>query len=313
MLHRFCLALILSFFTFTAIATQPVEFDPGLSGFTARVKGIDIAYRQFGLFVMPGEVVHIGVPKAARFQVHANAGTLRAASPQGWNWQAPVQSGHYVIDIVRDDGARLRLETFVKVPATKVRNGKLNGYRIGSYPTRPLNGLASYIPPTGFVEVTPALAGVHVSPHFTLGQFLCKQAGGWPKYLVVQPRLLIKLETVLTWLDTQGIPPAAVHVMSGYRTPWYNAHLRDALYSRHTWGDAADLFIGPVPGDPMPGDVNHDGRDDFKDSKLLAADFSRLFYEPGNDYLRGGIGAYPATHAHLPFVHVDARGFRARW
>jgi uncharacterized protein YcbK (DUF882 family) len=27
----------------------------------------------------------------------------------------------------------------------------------------------------------------------------------------------------------------------------------------------------------------------------------------------GGIGIYPATSAHGPFVHIDARGTRARW
>jgi hypothetical protein len=29
--------------------------------------------------------------------------------------------------------------------------------------------------------------------------------------------------------------------------------------------------------------------------------------------LVGGCGIYPGNGAHGPFVHVDARGYRARW
>jgi hypothetical protein len=27
----------------------------------------------------------------------------------------------------------------------------------------------------------------------------------------------------------------------------------------------------------------------------------------------GGLGVYPANRAHGPFIHVDVRGYRARW
>ena len=30
-------------------------------------------------------------------------------------------------------------------------------------------------------------------------------------------------------------------------------------------------------------------------------------------HLAGGLSAYPANSAHGPFVHIDARGARARW
>lgn len=312
-MRQLFLALILTVTAFAAQAAHSAEFDPGLSGFVAKVKGLDIGYREFALFVMPGEAVPLVVPGTSGFRVETHFGTLRAKVARRWTWRAPDKPGHYTIDIVRNDGARMRLETFVMIPATKVRNGMLGRYRIGRYPAPPNSSRMNYTPPAGFVEVTPALMDIHVSPHFTLGQFLCKEKSGWPKYLVLRRRLLLKLETVLTYLDARGIPPEAVHIMSGYRTPWYNAQLGNVRYSQHTLGDAADLYIAPIRGEPMLGDVNHDGRDDFKDAKLLAASFSKLFYEPENDFLRGGIGAYPATAAHLPFVHVDARGFRARW
>lgn len=314
MLYRLVAALTVLLSLNVAHAASSAAFDPGYAGFTARVKGLEIGYREFALFTMPGEAVSIAVPGAGtHVDVHANAGSWQVSDVDHWQWIAPARPGHYQIDITRADGERIRLETFVMVPSSRVQNGKLNGYHIGHYPKKPLNGLDIYQPPSGFVEVTPALAQVHVSPHFTLGEFLCKQAGGFPKYVVLRRRLLLKLEAVVDYLHGRGIPPDAIHVMSGYRTPWYNAQLGNVLYSRHTWGDAADLYISGTHGAPDPGDVNHDGRDDYRDSQLLAEDFSSLFHESQYDYLRGGIGSYPATRTHKPFVHVDARGYRARW
>ena len=34
---------------------------------------------------------------------------------------------------------------------------------------------------------------------------------------------------------------------------------------------------------------------------------------PGFERLQGGMGYYPSTSAHPPFVHVDVRGTKARW
>jgi hypothetical protein len=43
----------------------------------------------------------------------------------------------------------------------------------------------------GFVEVTKDNLSLHLSEHFTLGQFITKdQISVWPKYVVLQPRLL---------------------------------------------------------------------------------------------------------------------------
>ena len=67
---------------------------------------------------------------------------------------------------------------FVMVPFTDVRDGSLNGYRIGTYPAK--------TQPAGFVEVTTDTVRTKLSPHFELRQFLCKQPGGFPKYVVLQ-------------------------------------------------------------------------------------------------------------------------------
>lgn len=290
-------------------------FKPGDAGFQVAVRQLGIGYDVFALFALPGETVPIAVESSHdRFSLRASGGKLDSLGDNRWRWIAPEKPGHYVIDVTRADGRVMRLESFVLVPAADVHDGRLNGYRIGHYPKiHHARHAASYAAPRGFVEVTPALKNVPVSPHFTLGQFLCKEVGGYPKYLVLQPRLLLKLEAIMDYMNTHGIHVDKVHVMSGYRTPWYNAQLGNVPDSQHTLGDAADIYIDVAPRNGIMDDLNHDGRDDFADSRLLAADVDKLFRKPSLDYLRGGVGAYHSTSAHGPFVHVDARGYRARW
>ena len=261
---------------------------------------MEIGYREFAVFALPGKPLAISADAAGSFQVSAPAGTWQATGANRWTWTAPAKPGVFPLEVVRADGARLELEAFVMVPASREHNGRLNGYLIGQYPRQALHGLPAYVPPSGFVELTQATAGIHVSPHFTLGQFQCKEAGAYPKYLVLTPRLLLKLEGLVQYLNTRGIAPEAIHVMSGYRTPWYNRQLGDTHYSRHMWGDAADIYIDSARGG-------------YLDSRELSGDLAQLFREPAYADLRGGLGTYPATAAHAPFVHVDARGFSARW
>ncbi|MEP6766826.1 MAG: hypothetical protein ABJB66_21095, partial [Gemmatimonadaceae bacterium] len=126
--------------------------------------------------------------------------------------------------------------------------------------------------------------------------------------------LLDKLELVIAELGRMGIPVQQLRVMSGFRTPQYNepgvgAGGR-AQDSRHQFGDAADVYVVNGARDWMS-DINHDGRVDSKDAKLLATAAERV--ESAHPDLVGGIGIYRATSAHGPFVHIDVRGVRARW
>jgi len=316
MIRRLLIALpLLAAGVAPALAAQPRPFHADRSAFDVTVRHLDVDYGVFAVFALPGERVPVAVDDSpGSYSLHASAGTVRTLGDNRWRWTAPGKPGHYELDVRRADGKRVRLESFVMVPATRVRHGRLNGYRIGHYPKiHHAAHAAAYAPPRGFVKVTRALAHVPVSPHFTLGQFLCKEAGGYPKYVVLQPRLLLKLEALMDYLNRHGVHANRVHVMSGYRTPWYNAQLGNVPDSRHTLGDAADIYIDVAPKNDRMDDLNHDGRSDFADSRLLAADVNRLFRKPALDYLRGGVGAYHSTSAHGPFVHVDARGWRARW
>ncbi|HYV43071.1 MAG TPA: hypothetical protein VEO02_14890 [Thermoanaerobaculia bacterium] len=201
------------------------------------------------------------------------------------------------------------------VPFSAKVNGRIGSYRLGDWPyerRQPSSPL--YANPKGFVEVTPENFSTHLSEHFTLGQFITKdQLSVWPKYVVLQPRLLDKLELTIEELRREG-HPVGLFVMSGFRTPEYNeqgvgAGGRSAV-SRHQYGDAADVY----PDDHGKGwmnDLNGDGRVDLKDARILASAAEAV--EREHPELAGGIGIYPATGAHGPFVHIDARGTRARW
>lgn len=317
MIRRLLLLLPLTVAVPTLAHGEPFQkpFKTGTSGFEVSVRQLEIGYDVFALFAMPGEKVPIAVDNSRRrFSIRSTGGRVRSLGRNRWQWTAPERSGHYEVDVIRADGRLVRLESFVMVPASKVHDGWLKGYRIGYYPKiHHAHHAAKYAAPRGFVEVDSGLADVPVSPHFTLGQFLCKEPGGFPKYIVLQPRLLLKLETLMDYINAHGIHADRIHVMSGYRTPWYNKQLGNVPDSRHTLGDAADIYIDVAPRNGVMDDLNRDGHDDFADSRLLAADVEKLFREPALNYLRGGVGAYHSTSTHGPFVHVDARGWRARW
>jgi peptidase M15-like protein len=200
------------------------------------------------------------------------------------------------------------------VPAAATRKGYLNGYRIGDYPDKPLKGNPIYKPPVGFIEVTRDNEDTRITPHFQLKQFICKQApiGQYPKYVLLEERLLLELEAVLELANVMGHDVDTLYVMSAYRTPYYNHAIGDVMYSMHQWGSAADVFIDEDDKFRMD-DLNRDGRSDINDSRFFADRIDQLLRQPGYHKFQGGVGFYPATAAHPPFVHVDVRGARARW
>jgi uncharacterized protein YcbK (DUF882 family) len=80
----------------------------------------------------------------------------------------------------------------------------------------------------------------------------------------------------------------------------------------HQFGSAADIYIDPGDKDRMA-DLNHDRSVDVNDSRFLYNRIEGLLTLKAFAPLQGGMGFYPATSAHPPFVHVDVRGTKARW
>ena len=117
--------------------------------------------------------------------------------------------------------------------------------------------------------------------YFKQEEFACKCKQCSPKYMDgegwVQPMLLVYLDQLRAMV---GKP---LYVNSGYRCPEHNLNIGGSPSSQHKLGKAADLRY--------PKDFSHTA-------------FIEMCQEV---FSKGGVGIYPT------FVHVDVRGYKARW
>jgi Bacterial protein of unknown function (DUF882) len=190
----------------------------------------------------------------------------------------------------------------------------VNGYHMGFWPGERRAMGEGYENPEGFIEVQREHADARLSTHFTLRDFLTRdQAHVWPKYLVLREELIDKLELVLDALASFGVATEHVVVLSGFRSPQYNARGAGegmARASRHQFGDAADIIID-ANRDGRMDDLDMDGRVDFSDLRVL--DRAVQLVEHQHPDLVGGLGLYHEMGPSGPFAHIDVRGTRARW
>ncbi|NIP82905.1 MAG: DUF882 domain-containing protein, partial [Gemmatimonadetes bacterium] len=170
------------------------------------------------------------------------------------------------------------------VSADLIREGRLGRYLVGSWPARGERPARlrtpSYDPPRGLIAVTPANRDLPISEHLVLGDFLTKgQTDVWPKYVAISPRILDKLELTFQELERSGHPVENVGIISGFRTPYYNAHGGSTSgrgsVSRHMYGDAMDFYVDN-DGDGRMDDLNGDGRIDRGDAAVIARAAGRV-------------------------------------
>jgi len=260
-------------------------------------------------------------PAGVRYRWIALHGT-RTPGLLGESWlgaglNAPPANGVWRLQLSAADFTQEvnELSLITRVPFSLKRNGYLNGYRIGRYATENDGRADAYAPPEGFIEVTPENQDLAVSTHFRLRNFLTKdQFTVWPKYLALDLRLIDKLELVLQELNAMGVRAERMAVMSGFRTPAYNdqgvGEGGRAQLSRHTYGDASDVWVDNDQ-DGYIDDLNGDGRRDTGDAHVMLRAVDRV--ERRYPELIGGAGVYRDNGAHGPFIHIDARGYRSRW
>ena len=129
---------------------------------------------------------------------------------------------------------------------------------------------------------------------------------------MIRESLLVLLEGLLQSVRNAGYPVDTFGVISGYRTPHYNKMIGNVPNSRHVYGDAMDLYVDQ-DGDGNMDDLNGDGERNRKDVDLLYEIVQEFKQNSANLLLVGGVGRYYRASHHGGFVHVDARGFRARW
>ena len=262
----------------------------------------------------PGAPIVAGAPRGSTAVL--SAGQQRETSA---DFAAPEKPGVYKLGVQLQQATReLRdFNVVTLVPFSQKRGGKIGLYYLGSWPFEGggTPRTPAYANPNGFIEVTPENADTPVSVHFKLRDFLTKdQPNVWPKYLLLNPKLLDKLELTIQELEASGHPIQRVHILSGFRTPNYN-HVGGntqgrANLSRHMYGDASDIFIDN-DGNGSMDDLNHDGRVDVHDAEVIQRAVDNV--ERRNPSLVGGVGVYSACCGHGPFTHIDVRGSRARW
>ena len=203
---------------------------------------------------------------------------------------------------------------FMIRPFAHKRGDMVGPYRIGLFPAERWMMADNYLNPDGFLEVTPSNIETMLSAHFRLSDFLTHdQASIWPKFVLVEERLIDKLELVLSELAREGIDTRRAVVLSGFRAPYYNDARIDegaARASRHQFGDAADLIID-ADSDGRMDDLNRDGRRTLGD--LAAIGDAVATVERRYPELTGGLGTYAAMGPSGPFAHIDVRGTSARW
>jgi uncharacterized protein YcbK (DUF882 family) len=235
------------------------------------------------------------------------------------DFTAPKDPGIYKLAVELNKARRPidDIKVITLVPFAEKKKDRIGLYYLGRWPfesgkTPPR---ASYANPSGFIEVTRENRDTYVSEHFRLRDFLTKdQFDVWPKYLLLDSRLLDKLELVIQELEAEGHPVQRVHVMSGFRTPIYNHSGGNtggrANLSRHMYGDAADIWVDN-DGNGLMDDLNGDGKVDTEDAEVIGRAAERV--ERKHPEFVGGVGIYKACCGHGPFTHVDVRGYRARW
>jgi uncharacterized protein YcbK (DUF882 family) len=266
----------------------------------------------------PGETVALPegatLPEGAELVLRPADGA-RADLPAG---EAPRQAGIWNLALRMRDAVRpaSTVSVITMVPLASKRQGRIGDYRIGSWPYE--QGGAPqpvYRPPAGLIEVTPENMNLQLTEHLQLRDFLTKgQTNVWPKYVAVDPRILDKLELVFQELEAMGHPVENIFAVSGFRTPDYNVGGgnpagRGAL-SRHMYGDAMDIAIDN-DRDGLMDDLTGDGRVTMADLRIVLEAVERV--ERKHPHLVGGVGLYRPTGGHRGMVHIDARGFRARW
>jgi uncharacterized protein YcbK (DUF882 family) len=209
------------------------------------------------------------------------------------------------------------LQVIRMVPMSAKRGGSVGRYRIGNWPCEvgrcPANPI--YKTPPGLIEVTPQNQDIFLSEHIQLKDFITKlQTNIWPKYVVVDPKNLDKIELVVMELERMGHPVDNLFAVSGFRSPWYNASGGSTAgrgqLSRHMYGDAMDIAVDNDRNGLMD-DLNGDGRIDIRDARVIGAAVDAV--EAKHPELVGGMHYYPPTGGHRGMVHIDTRGNRARW
>lgn len=307
--------IIIFILLFQVVSVQ--AFDDGKADFQLLYQNNIISHEVSSVFILPEEEVKLNIYKPKESDNYTLAGNnidINSRNDFEWEIGFPQEPGNYPITITNNTSKEsIKLNVFVLEPFSNLKGEYLNGYRIGNYPLRLIKNDKNYDLPKGFIKVTPENKDTYLTPHFQLKQFICRQQGSYPKYIVLQKLLLNKLEYLLYEINQNGFKVDTFHIISGYRTPYYNKYLGNNRLSRHIFGDAADIIVDVYPRDYYMDDLNSDGKIDYKDADILYDMVERVYERREYKEFVGGLGLYRRSSKHSPFIHIDTRGYKVRW
>ena len=295
---------------FLVLAFQTIAYEVEKAGFSVRIFGETNPYKIYSVFVLPETKFDISSDSDIR--LISGEVKIFQTDPKNWSVQAPAKPGGYFLEIFGPENNKIHLNILVLTPSSEKEGEYLNGYRIGFYPVASVRGNPIYNPPKGFFEITEENQEMLLTPHFTMRQFICKQESAFPKYLIIRERLLLKLEYLLEKVNRQGHTIDTFGFISGFRTPYYNKTIRNVSKSRHIYGGAADIFIDQDRDGNMD-DLNGDSVIDEADIRIFYNWVEEEFGKSNYERFKGGLGFYKKNERHSGFIHIDVRGWKARW
>ena len=153
-----------------------------------------------------------------------------------------------------------------------------------------------------FYKLNKSQAMKKIIGHYRIIDFLSKEDGSWKPYFLenkeiywlVDPQALAAFLRLKKEMKKLGLNWNKLKITSAHRTPDRNKKVGGASQSRHIFGEAIDFQVGDVDGNRFTNE---------EDKKKVLELCEKIIGR------RGGIGLYPETQA----LHIDTRGYRARW
>lgn len=193
--------------------------------------------------------------------------------------------------------ARKVLDQFEHIPARSLPKTYLTstGMALPRY-RKMISGMS-------FFKLTKKDTYKKIAGNIRIMDLLSKDAGYytlfyWSKkeiYWGIKPAIIDKVIDLQKALEREGYNKNAFTIRNGHRYPLYNEKKGGASKSRHIVGGAVDMVIG---------DINEDGKFTAEDKQIVIDLCEKEII--GN---KGGIGKYPGSRT----VHIDVRGYKARW
>lgn len=294
-------AMVLVFLLFGG-ADDPVPAGPA---FAISVNNVSLQPHMMAFTASAGSQVTLSCSDSLSWSI-----TSLALSATGKEFRFVLPRSHGTYTVTASDTTSVQ-EWIMIVPLNQdqFRTATINSFLVGFYGD---GNTRDHLPDRGFIELWPDVFDARISTHLSFSDFLGHTEGNWPQYMVLDLRLVYKLERVLEEVAKSYPEARDIHCISGFRTPAYNEEIgNETGFSLHLYGAASDFWIEGWPANNLIDDLDRNKRIDVFDGELIVTAARRL--EATGEVAVGGASAYRWITTHGPFVHLDTRGSAAVW